>query len=84
MKNKHILYGGYNLTGYRIYKDNNENYYSSGNNPWDSTQSLPPGDKDALSLKQIRKFCIKTGKEICQENGWLWKGAELEDIEEDI
>jgi hypothetical protein len=70
------VYGEYDKFGYRIYL-NDEQVYGAGNSPYDSTVIIPVEDEnsDALSLKSIRKYCIKTGKEIAQEHNAKWIDA---------
>lgn len=73
---KNIVVGEYNHYGYTLFDPTGiKELYSAGNNPVDSEQFLPLGDPKGLSLKTIRSFCIKTGKEMAEEKGWKWGGA---------
>ena len=69
------VYGEYDKFGYKIYL-NSEQVYGAGNSPHDSTAIIPIEDSDALPLKTIRKYCIKTGKEMAVEHNAKWIGAE--------
>ena len=75
MKKKTVI-GFYSHHGYEIIVlENSDTVYSASNHRFDSTQSSSIGSPNCLSLREIRGFCIKTGKEIAKEKGWIWEGA---------
>lgn len=42
--------------------------YAAGNHRRDSAQSATPGTPEALRLREIRKLCVHTVKDIAQEH----------------
>jgi len=76
MKKTRIVVGEYNHYGYTIFEGEGLNeFYSASNHSQDSSFTAPLNDPSCLPLKEIRKYCIKTGKEIAKEKGMKWKGA---------
>jgi hypothetical protein len=73
---KRIIVGEYNRYGYTIFEATGiRELYSTGNNAQDSGQFVAIGSLNCLSLRDIRSFCIKTGKEIAAEKGYRWGGS---------
>lgn len=68
-----IVTGEYHETGYEIFV-NGESVYSAGNSDSDSQLRVPP--KRGVGLKTLRKFCVKTGKEMAFERFAKWGGCE--------
>jgi hypothetical protein len=76
MKTK-LVTGEYNLDGYTVSILANGKVVSDesfGNSPQDST-SFERDSHYALSLRQLRSACIKTGKEIAAERQAKWSGC---------
>ncbi len=72
--------GYYNRHGYRIENLAGTEQHGFGNMKlWDSQQQVSPGSPDAASLRQIRSWCIRTGREIAKERHGKWLGAEREE-----
>jgi hypothetical protein len=69
-----IILGEYNQYGYSIFVNGKE-YYNAGNHPQDSSQTVDIDDPKCLPLKEIRKMCVQTGKEIAKEEKGEWGGA---------
>lgn len=68
-----IVIGEYNHYGYTLFIANSiREIYTATNHRQDSGQTVSIGDPDCLPLRKIRQFCIKTGKEIAQEERWKW------------
>ncbi len=42
--------------------------YAAGNHRQDSAQSATPGTPEALGLRDIRKLCVRTAKDIAWEH----------------
>jgi hypothetical protein len=75
MKNNKTVYGEYDKSGYCIFLSDNgdiDEVYRAGNSPFDSYNVVSSG----LALRKIREYCIRTGKEIAEENDGKWIGAE--------
>jgi len=73
---KNTIVGDYNRKGYTLFHvEGIRELYTAGNHPQDSTQVLSLNDPNCLSLKEIRLMCIRTGKEMAKERGWIWGGA---------
>ena len=73
-KRKPVVRGEYNRNGYEIWSDG-QHVYSVGNHVQDSGQ--PALCKlDRLPLKTIRRFCIKTAREIATEQRGRFGGVE--------
>jgi len=51
--------------------------YAAGDHRQDSAQSATPGTPEALRLRDIRKFCIRTAKDVAQEHRARYGGVEL-------
>ena len=76
MRNRTIV-GEYNRYGYTIFHvECIRELYSATNQSQDSGQTVSIYDPNCLSLSAIRKYCIKTGKEIAKEMGYKWCGAD--------
>lgn len=50
--------------------------YAAGNHRRDSAQSATPGTPEALRLREIRKLCVRTAKDIAQERRARYGGVE--------
>lgn len=72
-----VIIGEYNKDGYIITSANGDVLYEAGANAVDSTA---PG-RD-VSLATIRRWCIRSGKEIAAEIGAIWNGAEKVEAED--
>ena len=68
--------GEYNRDGYVVMMADGRALHSAGANAVDS--HAPGRD---VSLATIRRWCIKTGKEIAKETGAGWGGAERKEPE---
>jgi hypothetical protein len=73
---KRIVIGEYNHYGYTLFEATGiKELYSAGNHIEDSGLFVSIGSRNCLELKDIRKFCIQTGKEMAAELGYKWGGA---------
>lgn len=63
---KQIVTGDYNLSGYNVCLGD-ECIYWAGNHAKDSQQHAPAG-ADALPLRTIRSFCIKSTRELAAQH----------------
>jgi len=70
-RTKMTIIGEYNEDGYVVMMADGKVLHSAGANAVDS--HAPGRD---VSLATIRRWCIKTGKEIAKEIGAVWCGAE--------
>ena len=69
-----LVRGEYHRHGYEVWSDG-QHVYSAGNHVQDSSQpALCQGDR--LPLKTIRRFCIKTAREIATELNGRFAGVE--------
>lgn len=50
--------------------------YAAGNHRQDSAQSATQGTPEALRLREIRKLCVRTAREITREHGARYGGVE--------
>lgn len=50
--------------------------YAAGNHHQDSAQSATPGTQEALRLREIRKLCVRTAKDIAQEHRARFGGVQ--------
>ncbi len=66
--------GQYNINGYDVWIGG-QLVYAAGNYVQDSTQ-YATCEQDRLPLRTIRKFCIKTAREIAMERGGRFAGVE--------
>ena len=66
-----IVIGRYNRDGYEILMADGRVLHSAGANAQDA---YAPG-RD-VSLRTLRSWCIKTGREIAAERGEKWGGEE--------
>lgn len=63
-----IIFGSYSRDGYRICLGNEE-IYSAGNSRLESQSHAQPGSAQALSLRELRRFCWQTAQELASERG---------------
>lgn len=68
----------YNRHGYAVLRNGRE-VYRAGNHPLDSTANIDP--RYGLTLETIEEFAVKTGKEMAEEAGDRFGGAQLVDDE---
>lgn len=73
-KQQPVIHGEYSRNGYDVWMDD-QVVYSAGNHIHDSTQPATC-EKDRLPLRTIRKFCIKTTREIAIERRGIFAGVE--------
>lgn len=66
--------GEYSHNGYEVWSDG-QHVYSAGNHAQDSSQPALC-ERDRLPLKIIRRFCIKTAREIAAEDHGRFAGVE--------
>jgi hypothetical protein len=72
------IFGFYNEQGYRLFENgNDEPIYEAGNSPCESTTTVAEG----VGVKQLRAWCVQTGKEMAKERGMAWEGCSREDNE---
>ena len=69
-----VVCGEYNRKGYEICIAGRL-VYAAGNHVHDSAQCATC-DRDQLPLRTIRKFCIKTAREIAEEHNGRFSGVE--------
>jgi hypothetical protein len=69
-----VIHGEYNRNGYEVWVGGRV-VYAAGNHAHDSTQPALC-EKDRLPLRTIRKFCIKTTREIAAERRGIFGGVE--------
>jgi hypothetical protein len=70
-----VVRGEYNRNGYAVWCGDRI-VYSAGNHAQDSGQSATC-EQNRLPLTTMRKFCLKTAREIAIENGGPFAGVEL-------
>ena len=73
-KRRPVVRGEYNRNGYEVWSDG-QHVYSAGNHVHDSSQPALC-KQDRLPLKTIRRFCIKTAREIATELNGRFAGVE--------
>jgi hypothetical protein len=73
-KRRPVVRGEYNRNGYEVWSEG-QHVYSAGNHVQDSSQPALCKD-DRLPLKTIRRFCIKTAREIATEQRGRFVGVE--------
>jgi hypothetical protein len=73
-KQPQVIHGEYSRNGYEIWIGGRV-LYAAGNHVHDSTQPTMC-EKDWLPLRTIRKFCIKTTREIAGECRGIFAGVE--------
>jgi hypothetical protein len=71
---KPVVHGQYNRNGYEVWLGDHI-AYSAGNHVHDSTQPVLC-KQDRLPLKTIRRFCIKTAREMATEHRGRFAGVE--------
>jgi hypothetical protein len=69
-----VIHGEYSRNGYEVW-NNGRLVYAAGNHVHDSTQPAMC-EEDRLPLRTIRKFCIKTAREIAAERRGSFAGVE--------
>ena len=84
------IIGFYNEGGYKccITNENGnviDSLYEAGNNTLSSaiSDSVTIGSVHCVPLETIKEYCIKTSKEIAEENKILYIGTQYEEIEKD-
>lgn len=76
LRNKTVI-GQYNNFGYTIFHvESLKELHIAGNHSQDGSQVVSLNHPNCLPLNMIRRFCIKTGKEIAKEKGYRWASAE--------
>jgi hypothetical protein len=70
-----VVCGEYNKLGYCVLEGNDE-IYSAGNAQGDSYFIVPPTPGRCVSLKELRKFCVRTCKEMAEERGAKFCGVQ--------
>jgi hypothetical protein len=76
MKRSPSVHGEYSGSGYEVWMGVRV-VYSAGNHVHDSTQPAMRKE-DRLPLHTVRKFCIKTTREIAEEHRGIFAGVERE------
>lgn len=71
----------YNRIEYTVFL-NGEEVYSAGNAPGDSSLRIP--SERGVGLRNMRKFCIKTAKQIAAEKKAEYAGVERIPDRDDI
>jgi hypothetical protein len=61
-----VVTGEYSEHGYTVFL-NDAPVYSADNHAQDSTASAPPGSLEAVPLRRLRGYCIRTCREIAAE-----------------
>ena len=75
------IVGYYNEHGYRvvgIHRKETRELYTAGNHRQDSQVTVSPADLDALPLRQIKKFCANSARDIAAERNAKFIGVEYE------
>ncbi len=70
-----ILYGEYDVYGYRIYDGHGNQVYYAGNHPCDSAAQAP-SLAGAVPLSLLAVYCETTGIEMAARCGARWLGAQ--------
>jgi hypothetical protein len=73
-KQQSVVHGGYNRHGYEIWRGGRPVYWA-GNHVQDSGH-VAPRREERLPLITIRRFCIRTAREIASEQGGRFVGGE--------
>ncbi len=71
------LHGYYDEYEYTIYNEEGEEIYRAGNSPYES-QTVVPLDY-AVSLFDMKNYCITTGEDMAKDEGGEWVGCEYMD-----
>jgi len=79
MKKAPIVHGEYSRHGYEVWIAG-RTVYAAGNHIHDSSQ-VAMSEEERLPVRTIRRFCIKTTREIAVERGGVFAG--VEQVEED-
>jgi hypothetical protein len=74
MKRSPSVHGEYSRNGYEVWIGGRA-VYAAGNHVHDSTQPAMRA-RDRLPLRTLRKFCIKTTREIAVERRGIFAGVE--------
>ena len=69
-----VIHGEYSRNGYEVWIGGRA-VYAAGNHVHDSTQPAMC-QQDRLPLRTIRKFCIRTTREIAAERRGIFAGVE--------
>lgn len=81
MKRRHIVIGEYGHDGYTVGTPHGRVLYTAGNSPYDSTAVMDKGDPDALTLRQIRAYCIRATRDLATEQGAEYGGVRRVELE---
>jgi len=74
---KKIIVGAYDRYSYHVWDANSgKEYHAGGNARQDGVTILDPGTPGALSLRKLRSACIKTTREITEEQHAAYGGVE--------
>ncbi len=74
-----VVIGEYSAEGYEVQVVSGARIvrsYAAGNHRQDSAQSAKPGTPEALRLREIRKLCVRTAREITREHRARYGGVE--------
>jgi hypothetical protein len=71
---KTVVSGEYSRYGYDVWVDHRI-IYAALNHRRDSQQSAMC-EQDRLSLRELRRFCLHTTREIAEERGGIFAGVE--------
>ena len=74
-----VVIGEYSEEGYEVQVVSGARIvhsYAAGNHRQDSAQSATPGTPEGLCLHEIRKLCVRTAREIAQEQRARYGGVE--------
>jgi hypothetical protein len=69
-----VVTGEYSEHGYIVFL-NDAPVYSGGNHAQDSTASAPSGSLEAVPLRRLRGYCIRTCREIAAEGNARFGGV---------
>ena len=61
-------YGEYNRHSYSVFDHRGNEIYTAGNCHFDSQVHLDPDEKGAVNLRGMRAMCLRTTKDIAEEN----------------
>jgi hypothetical protein len=74
-----VVIGEYSEEGYEVQVVSGARIvhsYAAGNHRQDSAQSATLGATEALRLREIRKLCVRTAREITREHRARYGGVE--------
>ena len=83
-RNKPVIRAEYNRNGYTVLSvlsvprrsDHVIEIYTAGNHRQDSGQSASPGSPDALPLRTLRTYAIRTAREMAAESKQIFAGCQ--------